>query len=111
MLFCIMADYTAQALNAMRENPTTNRREAADKLIEAAGGKVVAMYGTVRNGPGAMLIFDVPDPAMAPPIAGVIRSSGAVENLQLMRLATMEEVTVFRQNAAKIRGAYKPPGQ
>jgi hypothetical protein len=48
---------------------------------------------------------------MAPPIAGVIQSSGAVENLQLMRLATMEEVTTFRQNAAKIRGAYKAPGQ
>ena len=111
MLFCITADYTPQALNAMRENATTNRREAVEKLLEAAGGKVIAMYGTVRNGPGAMLIFDVSDPSMAPPIAGVIRSSGAVENLQLMRLATMEEVTTFRQNAAKIRGAYNPPGQ
>ena len=111
MLFCIMADYTPQALNAMRENPNTNRREAAEKLVEAAGGKVIAMYGTVRNGPGAMLIFDVADPSMAPPIAGVIRSTGAVENLQMMRLATMEEVAQFRQNAAKIRAAYRPPGQ
>ena len=46
MLFCITADYTPQALNAMRENPTTNRREAADQLLEAAGGKVIAMYGS-----------------------------------------------------------------
>ena len=111
MLFCITADYTPQALNAMRENPTTNRREAAEQLLEAAGGKVVAMYGTVRNGPGAMLIFDVPDPASAPAIAGVITSSGAVHNLQLMRLATMDEVTGFRKKAQQIRGAYKAPGQ
>jgi uncharacterized protein with GYD domain len=111
MLFCITADYTPQALNAMRENPTSNRREAADQLLETAGGKVIAMYGTVRNGPGAMLIFDVPDPSMAPSIAGVVQSSGAVQNLQLMRLATMEEVQGFRQNAAKIRGAYRPPGK
>jgi len=54
MLFCFMADYTPQALNVMRENPATNRHEAAEKLLEAAGGKVIAMYGTVRNGPGAM---------------------------------------------------------
>ena len=33
MLFCIMADYTPRALNAMRENPTTNRREAAEGKI------------------------------------------------------------------------------
>jgi uncharacterized protein with GYD domain len=41
MLFCITADYTPQALNAMRENPTTNRREAVERLLEAAGGKVM----------------------------------------------------------------------
>ena len=110
MLFCITADYTPQALNAMRENPTTNRRAAVEQLVEAAGGKVIAMYGTVRNGPGAMLIFDVADPAFAPAIAGVITSSGGVQNLQLMRLATMDEVTGFRQKAQQIHGAYKAPG-
>ena len=109
MLFCITADYTPQALNALREKPS-NRREAAEQLVEAAGGKVIAMYGTVRNGPGAMLIFDVPDPASAPAIAGVIVSAGAVQNLQLMRLATMEEIAGFRQKAQQIRGAYKAPG-
>ena len=97
-------------LNAMRENPTTNRREAVEQLVEAAGGKVIAMYGTMRNGPGAMLIFDVTDPASAPPIAGIIASSGAVQNLQFSRLATMEEVTGYRRKAQEIRGAYKAPG-
>ena len=110
MLFCITADYTPQALNAMRENPTTNRREAVEQLVQAAGGKVIAMYGTMRNGPGAMLIFDVTDPASAPPIAGIIASSGAVQNLQFSRLATMEEVTGYRQKAQQLRGAYKAPG-
>jgi hypothetical protein len=32
-------------------------------------------------------------------------------NLQFMRLATVEDITTFRQNAAKIAGANKPPGQ
>ena len=65
MLFCLTADYTPQALNAMRENPNTNRREAVTQLLEAAGGKLIDMYGISTNGPGAMVIFDVPDPAMA----------------------------------------------
>ena len=28
MLFCITANYTPKALDAMRENPSTNRRDA-----------------------------------------------------------------------------------
>ena len=31
MLFCLTADYTPQALNAMRENPNTNRQNAAEE--------------------------------------------------------------------------------
>jgi uncharacterized protein with GYD domain len=110
MLFCLTAQYTPTALNAIMENPTASRAEAIKKLLEAAGGKLVSMYSTVSEGPGVMVIFDVPDPAMAPAISGVAVSGGAVQNLKLMRLLTQEEVVVVRQNAQKIRGAYKAPG-
>ena len=56
MLFCLTAEYTPQALNAMRENPNTDRRVAVEELLRAAGGKLVAMYGKSTNGPGAMVI-------------------------------------------------------
>jgi uncharacterized protein with GYD domain len=111
MLFCFTAEYTPQALNAMRENPNTDRRAAVIQMLEAAGGKVIEMYGISGNGPGAMVIFDVPDPQMAPAISGVAVSSGSVQNIKLTRLFTMDEIKGIRQNAAKIRGAYKPPGQ
>ena len=111
MLFCLTADYTSQALNAMREKPDSNRREALDQVLEAAGGRVIAMYGTSASGPGALLIFDVPNPDMAPAIAGVVVSAGAIQNVKLTRLFTIEEIKHIRQNAAKIRSAYKPPGQ
>jgi uncharacterized protein with GYD domain len=111
MLFCLTADYTPQALTAMRENPNTDRREAVTRLLEAAGGRVIEMYGISANGPGAMVIFDVPDPSMAPAITGVAVSAGAVQNVKLTRLFTMDEIKNIRQNAAKIRSAYKPPGQ
>ena len=110
MLFCLTADYTPQALNAMRENPNTDRRAAVEQLLAAAGGKLIAMYGRASNGPGALVIFDVPD-AMAPAMVGVAVSAGSVQNVELTRLFTMEEIAAIRQKARQIYGAYKPPGQ
>ena len=40
MLFCITANYTPKALEAMGKNPKTNRREAVEKLVTAGGGKL-----------------------------------------------------------------------
>jgi uncharacterized protein with GYD domain len=111
MLFCITADYMPQAITAMRNNPDTSRREAVGQLLEAAGGKLVAMYGRVENGPGAMVIFECDDPAMVPAIVGVAASSGSIQNVHIQRLVTQEEIVNIRRNAAKIASAYRPPGQ
>jgi uncharacterized protein with GYD domain len=111
MLFSLTAEYTPQALNAMRENPNTNRRAAIEGVLTAAGGKIVAMYGRASNGPGVLLIFDVPDPAMAPAMCGVAVSAGAIQNVELTRLFTMEEIADIRQKARQLHGVYKPPGQ
>jgi uncharacterized protein with GYD domain len=110
MLFCLTANYTPQALNALWENPTTNRREAVERLLTAAGGKLVSMYGTVAEGPGVLVIFDA-DPSVTPAIAGVATSAGAIHNVKLQRLLAQDELVGIRQKAAQIRGAYKPPGQ
>ena len=111
MLFCLTGDYTAQALNAMRENPATNRQSAIEQVLAAAGGKLVAMYGRASSGPGVLLIFDVPDPAMAPAITGVAVSSGTIQNVELTRLYTGEEIADIRQKAGQLHGVFKPPGQ
>ena len=63
MHFCMTGQYTPKALNGIMENPTTSRYEAAKKLIEAAGGKLISMYSTAADGPGVLVIFDVPDPS------------------------------------------------
>jgi uncharacterized protein with GYD domain len=111
MLFCLTAQYTPAALNAIMENPTASRADAIKKLLDAAGGTLVSLYSTAAEGPGVLVIFDVPDPAMAPAISGVAIAGGAVQNVKLMRLLSQEEVISVRQNAAKIRGAYKAPGK
>src|SRR5690349_1850181 len=50
MHFCLTGQYTPRALNAILENPATDRQAAAKKLIEAAGGKLVSMYSSATDG-------------------------------------------------------------
>jgi len=102
--------YTPKALNSIMENPTTNRYEAAKKLIEAAGGKLISMYSTAANGPGVLVIFDVLDPNAAPAISGTVVASGAIHNAKLTRLWTQDEIRQVRQKAVQLRGSYTPPG-
>jgi len=112
MLFSLTVEYTSAALNAMRENPSSgNRTEAVTNLIEAAGGKVDRIYFRIANGPGAQVIFDVPDPQMATAITSVAVQGGAVQNVRLDRLFTQQEVVEVRQKVGRIRQAYKAPGQ
>jgi uncharacterized protein with GYD domain len=96
-LQCISANYTPKAMQAMAKNPNTNRRDAMEKLVAAAGGKLVAMYGTMVDGPGAMAI-------------AVVASSDGVHNVRAQRLFTMEEVIAIRQKRIKLQGSYRPPG-
>ena len=111
MHFCLTAQYTPQALNNIMDNPATNRYEAAKNLIEAAGGQLVSMYSTAADGPGVLVIVDVPDPSAAPAISGVLVASGAVHNVTLTRLWTQDEIKQVREKATQLRGAYKPPGK
>lgn len=108
--FCLAGQYTPRALNAILENPTTDRQEAARKLIEAAGGKLISMYSVAADGPGVLVIFDVPDPSAAPAISGLTVTAGTLQNVKLTRLFTQDEIKQVRQNAAKLRSSYSPPG-
>ena len=54
------------------------------------------MYSTVVDGPGVMLIFDVPDPSVAPAMTGVIVESGALHKVKLIRLWAQDEIKQVR---------------
>ena len=110
MHFCLTGQYTPSAINKILENPKTNRYEAAKKLIESAGGKLLSMYSTAADGPGVLVIFDVPDPNAAPAISGTVIASGAIHNVSLTRLWTQDEIMQVRQKAVQLRGSYTPPG-
>jgi uncharacterized protein with GYD domain len=110
MHFCLSGQYTPRAVNYLLEKPTQNRSEAAKKLIEAAGGKLVSFYGVPIEGPGVLTIFDVPEPGSAAAIAGLVVANGTLQNVKLVRLLTQEEVVDIRQKANKLKASYSAPG-
>jgi uncharacterized protein with GYD domain len=109
MLFCLSVNYTPKGLEAMGKNPKTNRRDAVEKLITTAGGKMVAFYATIAEGPGAMVIFDI-DPATAPAIVAVAAASDAVQNIKMQRLFTGDEMMAIRAKRVELQAAYAAPG-
>ena len=110
MLFCITANYTPKAMEAMGKNPSTNREESVGKLLTAAGAKLIAMYYTIADGPGAMVIFEA-DPAVAPAIAAVAAASDGVSNVKMQRLLSGDEVRAVRQKRVELQKSYRPPGK
>jgi uncharacterized protein with GYD domain len=102
--------YTPKSLNSIMDKPGTNRVEAANNLIEAAGGKLLSMYSTASEGPGVLVIFDVPDPSAAPAISGTVVASGPIHNVNLVRLWTQDEIAKVRQTVSQLRGKYSQPG-
>ena len=111
MHFCLTGQYTAQALNNIMENPTTDRSEAAKKAIEAGGGKLISFYATPAEGPGVLVILDMPDGSAAAAVSGVVVAAGVLQNVKLTRLLTHAEVVQVRKKAVQVRSAYKPPGK
>ena len=110
MHFCITANYTPETLKAMAKNPGASRPAAIEKLLDAAGGKLVCMFHTIAEGPGAIIIFDA-EPQKAMAMAALVTSSGAMHNIKFQRLATAEEVVEIRRTRLELEAAYAPPGQ
>jgi uncharacterized protein with GYD domain len=75
----------------MAKNPNADRRDAVEQMITAAGGKLVAMYGTIADGPGAMVIFDA-DSVAAPAMAGVAAATEGLANVRLQRLFSGDDL-------------------
>jgi hypothetical protein len=110
MLFSITANYTAKALNAMGENPNTDRPAAFGKLVTAAGGKLVGFYFTTSDGPGVLAIIDA-EPTSAAAIVGTVAATDSVRDIKMTRLWTNDEVIAVRKKRVELQAAYKAPGQ
>jgi len=111
MHFCMTGQYTPNALNGIMDNPEVSRYEAAKKLTESAGGKLISMYSTATEGPGVMIIVDMPEPDAAATVTGLAVAAGTLQNVKLTRLFTPDEIRAVRDRAIKLRASYKAPGK
>ena len=108
MHWILTANYTAAAMKAIGEKPS-DRRAAANKLITAAGGKLLSFYRTLSDGPGVVIIFEA-DPIAAAAVNAVGVAGGALMDVKFTRLWTDEEVTEIRKKRAEIEKSYSAPG-
>jgi hypothetical protein len=49
------------------------------------------MYSVASDGPGVLVIFDVPDPTTAPAISGLTVTAGTLQDVKLTRLFTRDQ--------------------
>jgi uncharacterized protein with GYD domain len=99
------ASYTSAGSAGVIRDGGSQRRAAAEKLIESLGGTIDCMYfafGTVD----VLAIVDLPDHAAAAAMSLATASSGAMTG-RMTVLLTPEEI-----DDASSRGVtYTPPGQ
>ena len=102
--FLLKASYTSSGVKGVMKDGGTGRREAVQKLIEGAGGKMEAFYFAFGEA-DVYVIADLPDNVTAAALSAAVNSVGAVE-LGTVALLTPEEI----DQAVKKAVDYRPPG-
>ena len=102
--FLLKASYTSSGVKGVMKDGGTGRREAVQKLIEGAGGKMEAFYFAFGEA-DVYVIADLPDNVTAAALSAAVNSVGAVE-LGTVALLTPDEI----DQAVKKAVDYRPPG-
>ena len=79
-------------------------------LIEKAGGKLIALYFTTGSN-DVVLVSEVPDGSDAVAVGMAVSASGALSKIETVRAWNSSEFKGIAEKAAKIAGAYTPPGR
>ena len=108
-LFITYASYSHSGVKGLVDKPS-DRSGPVKALIEKAGGKVVAMYNTTGSN-DVVLIYDVPDGSDAVAVGMAAAASGSLSKLETVRAWRSSEFKGIAEKAAKVAGAYKPPGK
>ena len=106
--FIVQGRFSTDAIKGLVAKPT-DRREAAEKLCTACGGKLKDYY--VTTGENDFMIIVEADDGEAAVVAGmVVAASGAVSHVTTTRAWTTGEFKKMAERAGEVIGAYKAPG-
>jgi uncharacterized protein with GYD domain len=103
--YLFRARYVGKGIEGLLREGGSARREASEKLIASAGGKLECFYFAFGED-DVLGVIDVPDVATATAISLTINASGTLES-KLTPLITPEEV----DSAVKKKVPFRPPGQ
>jgi uncharacterized protein with GYD domain len=86
-----------------------DREPLVRKLVEAAGGKLLAFYFTTGDSDFMLIAEGEAESIMAGMMATAM--SGMVRDLSTSRAWTGAEFKAVAEKAGKLTGAYQPPGR
>lgn len=104
-----LARYNPAGLRAAMAEGMTARRAMYEKMVAAAGGRLISWH-LIGDGDWDLAIFDeFPDSfdnAASARFSGALKAGGALEDIRTFRLASAEE---FDQANSEGEKAYAPP--
>ena len=103
----IMGKYTEKAFQGFIKDPTTDRRIVVEKLISAAGGKMLSM-DIVRGPYDFIAIAEMESFETFVAVKLAVESSGAVKDLISLEAMDLNRAA---KKAGELTGNYKAPGQ
>jgi uncharacterized protein with GYD domain len=106
-IFITTGSYSAEAMRGMMAHPS-DREAATRKLIESAGGKLIAWYLTTGDS-DFMVIAEAPDGAAIIPALLASGASGAVSHLKTVSAFTAAEFMAAQKKAGASAKAYPSP--
>jgi uncharacterized protein with GYD domain len=99
--------YSLDSVKGMVAKPQ-NRREAAEKVIAAAGGRLLDMYFCFGDYDG-IAISEFPSNVDTAAASLAISSSGAFSKVKTTVLITMDESVQAMKKAGEVAAGYSPP--
>ncbi len=108
-LFITYASYSNSGAKGLLDKPS-DRTGVIKGLVEKAGGKFIAMYFTTGSN-DIVLITEVADGSDAVATGMAVAATGSVSKIETVRAWTPSEFKGIAEKAAKVAGAYTPPGR
>jgi len=107
-IFITYATYSQDGIKGMLKKPK-DRTAPVRALLKKVGGKLVAFYMTTGEN-DVVVISEVPDGTDAIAVGMAVAASGAVDSVHTVRAWKAKDFVAITKKAAKLTGAYTPPG-
>ncbi len=107
-IFITYASYSQKGVKGMVGKPS-DRTDAVKALLKKVGAKLLAFYITTGDN-DVVVISEAPDETDAVAVGMAVAASGAVYNIETVRAWKAKDFVAVQKKAAKLVGAYTPPG-